>query len=99
MKFYYDNNMGDNGVFYEDDLIKAIYSAWNIEARLYILNNSTKFSLKNIVFDPYADNEFNSELLESYGYYMEDGVGERVIKEIKAGKIIHYDWSEVIDLI
>lgn len=108
MKFYYINNSGDEGFFKEKDLIKAIYTAWNIEADLYLtideniknvdiiqdFSNQTK-----IIFAPYEDNEFNSYTLKEYGYYMEDGEKYRVIKEIKTGEVVKYDWSEVRQLI
>lgn len=110
MKFYYENSVGDNGVFSEKDLIKAIYTAWNIEANLYLLNDENVRKIKEIkfygedknvkiVFAPWEGNEFNSDILEEFGYYMEDGKEEREIKEIKTGKIVKYDWSEVKQLI
>ena len=38
IRFYYENCMGDSGYFTErkDNIVNAIYSAWNIEAILYI---------------------------------------------------------------
>ena len=108
MKFYYCNLMGDSGVFYEKDLIKAIYTAWNINADLFIMPNDLKkkdmedfygYGKAKLVFCPLSSNEFNSDLLKEFGYYMEDGEKYREIKEIKTGKIIKYDWSEVKDLI
>jgi hypothetical protein len=109
MKFYYENSCGDKGYFSEDNLVKAIYTAWNIEADLYLL--SQNFNRKNqkypqedrenctLVFCPVEGNEFNCELLEPYGYKMEDGEELRDIIEIKTGKVVKYDWSEVKQLI
>lgn len=106
MKFYYENTVGDRGVFSEDNIVKAIYTAWNIEANLYLINSDIeKFNVDNLckqfklIFAPYEENELNSELLEEFGYYMEDIGDYREIKEIKTGKIIKYDWSEVKQLI
>lgn len=107
MRFYYENIMGDNGYFSEKDLIKAIYIAWNIEADLYLLNdvikkidfNKSFFNQANLVFSPYKGNEFNTEILEKYGYKMEDVGEEREIIDIKTNKIVKYDWSEVKQLI
>lgn len=90
MKFYYDNIMGDYGTFKENDIVKAIYTAWNIEADLYLDDE--------LIFAPREDNEFNSEILKPYGYKMIDGEEYREIVEIKTGKIISYDWSEVKQL-
>ncbi|APQ78671.1 hypothetical protein [Clostridium botulinum] len=36
MEFYYENSMGDHGTFSENNLVKAIYTAWNVEAGLYL---------------------------------------------------------------
>ncbi len=94
MKFYYENNVGDNGYFSETNLIKAIYTAWNIEANLYLINDNME-----LVFAPLETNEFNSELLESFGYKMIDGEKYREIVELNTNKIIRYDWSEVKQLI
>jgi len=97
MKFYYENYSGDSGYFEEDDLILAIYSSWNIEANLYLLNEET--NQEKLVFAPYEDNEFNSDLLEEYGYNMIDGDEYREIVDVRTGDVVRYDWNEVIDLI
>lgn len=106
MKFYYENNMGDYGVFEENDLIKAIYTAWNIEANLYLIKNKVRKIHFNsisetckLIFAPWESNEFNSDLLKEFGYYMEDGDKYREIKDIKTGKVHRYKWSEVMDLV
>lgn len=106
MRFYYENSLGDSGYFSEKDLIKAIYTAWNIEANLYLLDDGIKkinWKLFNqqaeLIFAPYEENEFNSEILKEYGYKMEDVEKEREIINIKTGKIVKYDWSEVKQLI
>lgn len=98
--------MGDYGTFEESDLIKAIYSAWNIEANLYIIksgNRKKKYNnvYKNceLIFAPCESNEFNSVLLKKFGYYMEDGDKYREIKDIKTGKVYRYEWSDVVQLI
>jgi len=107
MRFYYINGMGDEGYFSEKDLAKAIYSAWNIEANLYLLQKGIRklnpkgsfFDQATLIFAPYEENELNTELLESYGYKMEDREPEREIIDIKTNKVIKYDWSEVKQLI
>lgn len=97
MRFYYENTLGDKGYFQEKELVKAIYTVWNIDADLYIWKDSDKFW--QIIFSPLDGNELNSDLLEAYGYKMMDGETEREIIEIKTGKVIRYDWSEVKPLI
>lgn len=107
MRFYYENNCGDNGYFSEKDLIKAIYTAWNIEADLYLLNDGLKKIDKNIKFRdqvkiilaPYEDNDFNSEMLKPFGYYMVDGDKEREIRRLNNNEIVKYEWSEVKSLV
>lgn len=109
MKFYYENCMGDCGYFSENDLVKAIYTAWNIDADLYLL--SKNFNRKNqqypqqdrenctLVFCPVEGNELNNQLLEPFGYMMEDGDEFREIINIKTRQVERYDWSEVKRLI
>lgn len=95
MKFYYENCMGDTGRFSEKDLVKAIYTAWNIEADLYLFTEGNW----QIIFSPHDGNEFNTQLLKPYGYKMVDGEKEREIIDLKTGNIIKYDWSEVKQLV
>jgi len=110
VKFFYENCMGDNGIFSEKDIVKAIYTAWNIEANLYLLTDSNIKKIKDIefygtnknakiIFAPWDSNEFNSDVLEEFGYHMEDGDEEREIIDIKTGKVVKYDWAEVKQLI
>jgi hypothetical protein len=107
MKFFYENCMGDNGYFSEKNLVKAIYTAWNIEADLYLLNDGVKKidehkfirEQAKLIFAPHEENEFNSDILKEFGYRMEDGEEFREIIDIKTGKIIRYNWSEVKQLI
>ena len=91
MEFYYENAMGDNGTFKENNIVKAIYTAWNVEADLYLDNQ--------LIFAPKEDNEFNSELLYPYSYKMIDAEEYREIVEITTGKTVKYDWSEVKQLV
>lgn len=95
MKFYYENNMGDRGSFEEDSIVKAIYTAWNIEADLYLYVDEDW----QLIFQPWGSNEYNSKLLENYGYKMIDGEKYREIVDIKSNQVIKYDWSEVKQLV
>ena len=97
MNFYYENYVGDSGYFQEDNLIKGIYTSWNIEANLYILNEENNQA--KLIFAPYEDNEFNSDLLEEFGYKMIDEEEEREIVNIKTDDVVRYDWDNVIDLV
>lgn len=98
MKFYYQNYFwGYKGTFEEEDLVKAIYSAWNIEATLYIVTEDNPREYE-FIFVPYEDNEFNSELLEPFGYEMVTIGKYREIIDIKTKEVKRYEWSEVIKL-
>ena len=106
MRFYYINGCGDEGYFNEKNLVKAIYTAWNIEADLYLLNDGLKkisnYTNKDeckLVFAPQEENEFNSELLEEFGYYMIDGIRYREIRRIKDDVEEKYQWNELKQLI
>lgn len=107
MRFYYENSLGDNGYFSEKDLVKAIYTVWNIEANLYLLDDGIKkiddnksfFNQAKLIFSPHEGNELNTEILEEYGYKMEDVGEEREIIDIKTNEIVKCDWSEVKQLI
>ena len=107
MRFYYQNGMGDSGYFSKNNLIRALFSAWNIESELYLLNKGIKKINWNeklsdqakIIFSPMDDNEFNSDVLRDYGYKMEDREEERKIIDIKTGEIVKYELSDVIQLV
>lgn len=104
MKFYYENNMGDSGYFSEKDLIKAVYTAWNIEADLWLLNDGVKKLNKygypgdqaKLVFTSMDGHEMNSDLLQEFGYYMTE---DCEIKRISDDVEVKYDWSEVKQLV
>jgi hypothetical protein len=95
MKFYYVNTVGKCGEFEEKDLVKAIYTAWNIKADLY----SMEKEYPQLLFAPSESNEFNSELLKQTGYYMEDEDKCRVIKDMRTHEIRKYAWDEVLQLV
>jgi|GEM_PF-4143433 len=99
MKFYYENYFwGYKGTFEEEDLIKAIYSAWNIMASLYVVTEDDTIKY-DLIFDPADyDDELNSELLEPFGYEMVEIGGYREVRDIKTKEIKGYEWSEVIKL-
>lgn len=101
MRFFYQNGMGNSGYFSDKNLVKAIYTAWNIEADLYLLNDGIKKLNDNIrmnaqckcIFAPLEGNEINSDLLLEFGYKVADGDKEVEIIEIKTGKVIKCGWG------
>lgn len=90
-RFIYENLMGDYLEFEENDLIKAIYIAWNIEANLYLVQDKSE----KLIFSPIEDNDFNSELLSEFGYSLIDGKEEREIFNLKTKSIVKYDFKDI----
>jgi len=105
MRFYYENNMGDSGVFQAEDLVFAIYSAWNIEANLYLISSQEDVikldsSIYNEqIFAPHESNDYNTDLLYNWGLYMVDGGTYREIRDRETNEIREYKWSDVLQLI
>lgn len=100
IRFYYKNCMGDSGHFTDrrDNIVHAIYSAWNIEAYLYVAETCKEDKRKEtitMIFSPQEDNEVNNELLKPYGLYMVDGEKYRELHWINDGSLARNpdDWS------
>lgn len=91
MKFYFINNLGDEGEFQEKDIIKAIHKAWNYEANLFKIENNKD---KELIFAPFEDNEFNSYLLQDYGIRLIDTEKYRSLQNIKTKEIYKADWED-----
>lgn len=92
--------MGDSGHFTEkkENIVNAIYSAWNIEACLYVaekLKGNKELEKITLIFSPQEDNEVNNELLKPYGLYMADGEKYRELRWSKDGSLARNpdDWS------
>lgn len=99
MRFYYENFCGDNGYFTlkKTEIVKAIQSAWNIEASLWVMNGK----IKEPLFFPYEDNDVSNEYLKEYNLFIEDSSnGYRNLCYLDTGKIaIDYDdYSDVLKL-
>ena len=107
LRFYYENNMGDSGFFTlkKTEIVKAIQSAWNIEANLYVVTPGT--NKKNLVYNrmkpvllPYEDNEISNDYLKEYGLYLIDGEEYRELRYIKSGDLAidPNDYSDILKL-
>lgn len=88
IRFYYENSCGDSGCFTlkKSEIPRAIMSAWNIEAHLYIINSYTwdkKPKNLTLVFSPIEDNEANNDFLKQFGLYIKDGKEYRELHYIK----------------
>lgn len=80
----------DEGVFQllpTNNIVEAIYIAWNYEFNVY------EVETEEIIFSGQADNEDNSEWLEPYGVRMIDGDRYRVLQDIKTGEVYEADWQ------
>jgi hypothetical protein len=70
-----------------NNVVDAIYYAWNFECEVY-----EKYT-KKLIFAPFEDNEFNSDLLKEYGIRLiEDGKYRR-LQDIKTGEIYKAPWQ------
>ena len=86
MRFFYANEIGDSGYFTlkKTEIIKAIMSAWNIEADLSIVTNKIGGHQEKhkLIFSPSECNDCNNDWLEEYGLYIKDGEKYRELHNI-----------------
>jgi hypothetical protein len=92
-KFIAKNSYGELCEFKEDDIVKAIYIAWNYESDLYIIVENRQ----KLLFAPLEDNEFNNYLLKDYGYMIRDGEKYREIVNSK-NEVVKFEWENCLDL-
>ncbi|GGH46088.1 hypothetical protein GCM10008014_08520 [Paenibacillus silvae] len=73
-----------------DNIVEAIYTAWNYEFDVYE-NNRDSYDL---IFSGTQDNEWNSEMLEKYGIRVIDHEKHRHLQNIETGEIYFADWQK-----
>ncbi|MCW1939457.1 hypothetical protein OMD49_06415 [Bacillus anthracis] len=81
----------DEGCFYaipKDDVVEAIYFAWNYEFDVYEIESG------EMIFSGRLDNEDNSEMLEKYGLKVIDADKLRQLQNIKTGEIYKASWEK-----
>lgn len=81
----------DEGVYANiptNDIVDAIYYAWNYECDVY------KVGSEELVFSGREDDDTNSELLEPYGLRMIEHDGLRKLQSIETGEIHNAPWEE-----
>jgi hypothetical protein len=71
-----------------NDVVEAIYIAWNYEFDVYMNEGEEK----RLIFSGHEDNESNSEMLKPYGIRLIDHKGERKLQNIETGEIYKADW-------
>lgn len=70
----------------KEDIAEAIYYAWNYEFDVY-----DKAS-EDLIFAPWEDNDYNSELLKPYGLRVVDHLKHRKLQSIITGEIYEANW-------
>ena len=83
----YDWDEGEFKYLQTNNIVEAIYTAWNYEFDVY----ETK--TENIIFSGKEDNETNSEWLESYGVRLIDDGIHRKLQNIETNEIYSADWQ------
>jgi hypothetical protein len=69
-----------------NDVVEAIYIAWNYEFDVFKAEN------KELLFSGQDDNEGNSERLKPYGLRLIDHEGRRKLQNIETGEIYKPSW-------
>ena len=102
MKFYYENSFGNDGYFLtkNTEVTKAIMSAWNIGASLYLVEKIDNSTVYTPIFYPLESNEENNYYLRKYGYKIVGEMNNRELRYIRDNSLVTQedDWHELIDL-
>lgn len=83
----YDWDEGKYKLIPSNDIVEAIYIAWNYEFDVY------EVATENIIFSGREDNEVNSEWLEPYGIRLIDTGKYRRLQNIETGEIYKATWE------
>ncbi|HHY2690296.1 TPA: hypothetical protein ACV5PF_004116 [Bacillus cereus] len=81
----------DEGCFYaipKEDVVEAIYFAWNYEFDVYEIESG------ELIFSGQEDDDFNSEMLEPYGVRLIESENCRCLQNVKTGEIYKADWQK-----
>ncbi|PFF63365.1 hypothetical protein CN334_19420 [Bacillus thuringiensis] len=81
----------DEGCFYvipKENVVEAIYFAWNYEFDVYEIDSG------EMIFSGQLDNEDNSEMLEKYGLRVIDGENYRNLQNIETSEIYKASWEK-----
>ena len=70
-----------------NDIVKAIYYAWNYEFDTYDIKTG------NVILSRMDDNELNCELLKPYGLRLIDHKRFRQLQSIDTGEIFKASWE------
>ncbi len=84
----YDWDGGEFRLLPSNDIVEAIYTAWNYEFDVY------EAETEELIFSGHEDNETNSEWLEPYGIRVIDGDKYRHLQNIVTEEIYKADWQD-----
>jgi len=83
----YDWDEGKMKFLPSNNIVEAIYIAWNYEFDVY------EVATEGLIFSGQEDNETNSEMLESYGVRVIDDGKHRKLQNVSTGEIYSTDWQ------
>lgn len=83
----WDWDSGEFVVIPTNDIVAAIYYAWNYEFDVY------NVATDELIFSGHEDNVDNSELLKEYGLRVFDGYRYRYLQNIETGEIYKAHWQ------
>ena len=83
----YDWDEGAFKLLPTNNIVEAIYTAWNYEFPVY------EADTEYIIFSGMESNEVNSEWLEPYGLKLIDTEFERKLQNIETGEIYSAEWQ------
>ena len=84
----YDWDEGKFKLLKTNNVVEAIYTAWNYEFDVYEVETD------EIIFSGQEDNEWNSDCLEPYGVRLIDDGSHRKLQNIETGEIYEADWQK-----
>ena len=83
----YDWDEGKMKFLPSNNIVEAIYMAWNYEFDVY------EVATEGMIFSGKEDNETNSEMLESYGVRLIDDGDHRKLQSVFTGEIYSAEWQ------
>lgn len=73
-----------------DNVVEAIYTAWNYEFDVYEFDGQDR----ELIFSGQQDNESNSEMLKKFGLRVIDHENHRHLQNVETGEIYIADWQK-----
>ncbi|TCI25558.1 hypothetical protein EVJ32_09545 [Exiguobacterium sp. SH5S4] len=83
----YDRDEGRFIVLKSNNIVTAIYTAWNYEFPVY------ERETEECIFDGFADNDDNNEMFKDYDVRVIDREGLRRLQTISTGEVHKAPWD------